>query len=118
MAERLANHFARYKPASELFLQLLDMDKVEDAKFMLVVSMSVCVCVCLRCPSVPFFWMRCLGNTLIEFLEIWYNNPLGLEGLTDLIVVVKDHCDLPKYIFGYNPRIQMLIITKLHTNVS
>ncbi|KAM6915877.1 LOW QUALITY PROTEIN: leucine-rich PPR motif-containing protein, mitochondrial [Xenentodon cancila] len=36
MAERLANHFACYRPASDLFLQLLDMDKVEEAKFMLV----------------------------------------------------------------------------------
>ncbi|XP_039995324.1 leucine-rich PPR motif-containing protein, mitochondrial [Xiphias gladius] len=35
MAERLANHFACYRPASDLFLQLLDMDKFEDAKFML-----------------------------------------------------------------------------------
>lgn len=41
MAERLANHFACYRPASDLFIQLLDMDKVEDAKFMLAVSMSV-----------------------------------------------------------------------------
>lgn len=38
MAERLANHFACYRPASDLFLQLLDMDKLEDAKFMLAVS--------------------------------------------------------------------------------
>ncbi|XP_056147567.1 leucine-rich PPR motif-containing protein, mitochondrial [Lampris incognitus] len=35
MAERLANHFSCYRPASDLFLQLLEMDKVEDAKFML-----------------------------------------------------------------------------------
>ncbi|TMS04735.1 Leucine-rich PPR motif-containing protein, mitochondrial [Larimichthys crocea] len=35
MAERLANHFACYRPASDLFLQLLEMDKIEDAKFML-----------------------------------------------------------------------------------
>ncbi len=47
MAERLANHFACYRPATDLFLQLMDMDKVEDAKFMLAVSMSVCVCVCV-----------------------------------------------------------------------
>lgn len=40
MAERLANHFACYRPASDLFLQLLDLDKVEDAKFMLAVSIS------------------------------------------------------------------------------
>ncbi|XP_051275059.1 leucine-rich PPR motif-containing protein, mitochondrial [Dicentrarchus labrax] len=35
MAERLANHFACYKPAADLFFQLVDMGKVEDAKFML-----------------------------------------------------------------------------------
>ncbi|XP_012720452.2 leucine-rich PPR motif-containing protein, mitochondrial [Fundulus heteroclitus] len=35
MAERVANHFACYRPALDLFLQLLDMDKVDDAKFML-----------------------------------------------------------------------------------
>lgn len=35
MAERLANHFACYRPATDLFLQLMDMEKVEDAKFML-----------------------------------------------------------------------------------
>ncbi|XP_076598480.1 leucine-rich PPR motif-containing protein, mitochondrial [Chaetodon auriga] len=35
MAERLANHFACYRPASELFLQLLDKDRIEEAKFML-----------------------------------------------------------------------------------
>uniref|UniRef100_G3P982 Leucine rich pentatricopeptide repeat containing n=1 Tax=Gasterosteus aculeatus aculeatus TaxID=481459 RepID=G3P982_GASAC len=38
MAERLANHFACYRPASDLFLRLLDMDKVEDAKFMLAIK--------------------------------------------------------------------------------
>uniref|UniRef100_A0A1A7XIN2 Leucine-rich PPR-motif containing n=1 Tax=Iconisemion striatum TaxID=60296 RepID=A0A1A7XIN2_9TELE len=35
MAERLANHFSCYRPAADLFLQLLDKNKVEDAKFML-----------------------------------------------------------------------------------
>ncbi|XP_008296301.1 leucine-rich PPR motif-containing protein, mitochondrial [Stegastes partitus] len=35
MAERLANHFACYIPATDLFLQLLEMGKVEEAKFML-----------------------------------------------------------------------------------
>uniref|UniRef100_A0A667YUN4 Leucine rich pentatricopeptide repeat containing n=1 Tax=Myripristis murdjan TaxID=586833 RepID=A0A667YUN4_9TELE len=49
MAEQLVNHFACYRPASDLFLQLVDMDKVEDAKFMLAVSTPVCmrVCVCV-----------------------------------------------------------------------
>ncbi|KAM7408434.1 hypothetical protein PAMA_002251 [Pampus argenteus] len=35
MAERLANHFGCYRPISDLFIQLLDMDKVDDAKFLL-----------------------------------------------------------------------------------
>ncbi|XP_060896075.1 leucine-rich PPR motif-containing protein, mitochondrial [Labrus mixtus] len=35
MAERLANHFACYRPATDLFLQLVDMNKLEEAKFML-----------------------------------------------------------------------------------
>ncbi|KAJ0066997.1 hypothetical protein NL108_006252 [Boleophthalmus pectinirostris] len=34
-AERLANHFACYRPAADIFLLLLDTGKVEDAKFML-----------------------------------------------------------------------------------
>lgn len=56
MAERLANHFACYRPASDLFLQLLDMDKVEDAKFMLAVSMSVyVVSASVGWPSAPSF---------------------------------------------------------------
>lgn len=43
MAERLANHFACYRPASDLFLNLLDLDKVEEAKFMLAVSVACVV---------------------------------------------------------------------------
>uniref|UniRef100_A0A7N6FL79 Pentacotripeptide-repeat region of PRORP domain-containing protein n=1 Tax=Anabas testudineus TaxID=64144 RepID=A0A7N6FL79_ANATE len=35
MAEQLANHFAFYRPVLDLFLQLLDNDKVEDAKLLL-----------------------------------------------------------------------------------
>uniref|UniRef100_A0A1A8HPD2 Leucine-rich PPR-motif containing n=1 Tax=Nothobranchius korthausae TaxID=1143690 RepID=A0A1A8HPD2_9TELE len=35
MAERLANRFSCYRPATDLFLQLLNMDKVEDAKLVL-----------------------------------------------------------------------------------
>ncbi|XP_035519728.1 leucine-rich PPR motif-containing protein, mitochondrial [Morone saxatilis] len=42
MAERLANQFDCYKPAVDLFYQLLDMDKVEDAKFMLASKCQVC----------------------------------------------------------------------------
>jgi len=35
MAERLANHFASYRTATDLFLQLMEVGRVEDAKFML-----------------------------------------------------------------------------------
>ncbi|XP_061693237.1 leucine-rich PPR motif-containing protein, mitochondrial [Syngnathoides biaculeatus] len=35
MAERLANHFACCRPATDLFLNLLKLGKVEEAKFML-----------------------------------------------------------------------------------
>ncbi|XP_041107358.1 leucine-rich PPR motif-containing protein, mitochondrial [Polyodon spathula] len=35
MAERLANHFAAYRPATDLFLQFLDTGRTEDAKFLL-----------------------------------------------------------------------------------
>lgn len=42
MAERLANHFACNKPASDLFLALVDMNKVEEAKALLDVSICVC----------------------------------------------------------------------------
>ncbi|RXM99208.1 Prolyl endopeptidase-like, partial [Acipenser ruthenus] len=35
MAERLANHFAVYRPATDLFLLFLDTGRTEDAKFLL-----------------------------------------------------------------------------------
>uniref|UniRef100_A0A8C5HA73 Pentacotripeptide-repeat region of PRORP domain-containing protein n=1 Tax=Gouania willdenowi TaxID=441366 RepID=A0A8C5HA73_GOUWI len=50
MAERLANHFACYRPATDLFLQLLENDKYEDAKFMLAVSIAVSECSILPQP--------------------------------------------------------------------
>lgn len=41
MAERLANHFSSYRAASDLFLQLLEANMVEDAKFMLAVRIPL-----------------------------------------------------------------------------
>ncbi|XP_076990230.1 leucine-rich PPR motif-containing protein, mitochondrial [Tamandua tetradactyla] len=35
MAERLANHFAIYKPVTDLFLQLVDLGKVDEARALL-----------------------------------------------------------------------------------
>ena len=40
MAERLANHFASYRAASDLFLQYVDSGLNEEAKFLLMVSPS------------------------------------------------------------------------------
>lgn len=37
MAERLANQFAIYKPVTDLFLQLVDAGKVDDARALLQV---------------------------------------------------------------------------------
>lgn len=37
MAERLANQFAIYKPVTDLFLQLVDSGKVDDARALLQV---------------------------------------------------------------------------------
>ncbi|XP_067844873.1 leucine-rich PPR motif-containing protein, mitochondrial [Heptranchias perlo] len=41
MAERLANHFAVYRPVTDLFLQYVDTGRTEDAKFLLQ-----------RCPAI------------------------------------------------------------------
>lgn len=40
MAERLANQFAVYKPVTDLFLQLLDSGRVDDARALLQVMSS------------------------------------------------------------------------------
>uniref|UniRef100_A0A671YFQ0 Leucine rich pentatricopeptide repeat containing n=1 Tax=Sparus aurata TaxID=8175 RepID=A0A671YFQ0_SPAAU len=64
MAERLANHFACYRPATDLFLQLLDIDKVEDAKFMLAVSMST-----LESLIPNFIEKKLLYSYLMKFVD-------------------------------------------------
>lgn len=38
MAERLANQFAVYKPVTDLFLQLVDSGKMDDARALLQVT--------------------------------------------------------------------------------
>uniref|UniRef100_A0A8C6KJS9 Leucine rich pentatricopeptide repeat containing n=1 Tax=Nothobranchius furzeri TaxID=105023 RepID=A0A8C6KJS9_NOTFU len=49
MAERLANHFSCYRPSTDLFLQLLNMDKVEDARLVLAVRSCLCRNTFLSC---------------------------------------------------------------------
>uniref|UniRef100_A0A8C5HAN3 Pentacotripeptide-repeat region of PRORP domain-containing protein n=1 Tax=Gouania willdenowi TaxID=441366 RepID=A0A8C5HAN3_GOUWI len=68
MAERLANHFACYRPATDLFLQLLENDKYEDAKFMLAVSIAVCVCVNVMSLS-EVGKIKSLMNLIPDFAE-------------------------------------------------
>lgn len=40
MAERLANHFAVYTPVVDLFLQYINGDRTDDAKFILEVRIK------------------------------------------------------------------------------
>lgn len=50
MAERLCNHFATYRPATDLFLQYIDTGRTEDARFLLQVTNiknQPCLFVCL-----------------------------------------------------------------------
>lgn len=74
MAERLANHFACYRPASDLFLQLLDMDKVEDAKFFLA-----------RCNAVAE-----QKNILVSYLSKKAQSPGQLSKIKNLMNLIPD----------------------------
>uniref|UniRef100_A0A8C7RWQ7 Leucine-rich pentatricopeptide repeat containing n=1 Tax=Oncorhynchus mykiss TaxID=8022 RepID=A0A8C7RWQ7_ONCMY len=76
MAERLANHFSSYRAASDLFLQLLEANMVEDAKFMLAVRiplthyLSLCVALMAgwlaACLSDCLFLCLCVDNDLVS----------------------------------------------------
>ncbi|XP_075392273.1 leucine-rich PPR motif-containing protein, mitochondrial [Tenrec ecaudatus] len=54
MAERLANQFAVYKPVTDLFLQLVDSGKVEDAKALL----QRCGAIAEQTPILSIFCIR------------------------------------------------------------
>uniref|UniRef100_A0A8C6T4Z8 Leucine rich pentatricopeptide repeat containing n=1 Tax=Neogobius melanostomus TaxID=47308 RepID=A0A8C6T4Z8_9GOBI len=81
MAERLANHFACYRPALDIFLELLDMDKVDDAKFMLAVIFThlhdYCPSFCLQLGKVKnlvtlipdFVGKEVLYSYLMKYLD-------------------------------------------------
>ncbi|KAK7902075.1 hypothetical protein WMY93_018844 [Mugilogobius chulae] len=73
-AERLANHFACYRPAADIFIQLLDMDKVEDAKFMLA-----------RCNAVAE-----QKDILISFLSKKAQSPGQLGKIKNLMNLIPD----------------------------
>uniref|UniRef100_A0A672JT24 Leucine rich pentatricopeptide repeat containing n=1 Tax=Salarias fasciatus TaxID=181472 RepID=A0A672JT24_SALFA len=77
MAERLANHFACYRPASDLFLQLLDQDKVEDAKFMLA-----------RCNAVAE-----QKEVLLSYVAQRSQSPGQLSKIQNLLSLIPDFAD-------------------------
>lgn len=76
-AERLANHFACYKPAADLFLQLLDMDKVDDAKFMLA-----------RCNAVAE-----QRDVLVSYLSKSAQRPGQLGKIKNLMNLIPDFAE-------------------------
>ncbi|KAM9726781.1 leucine-rich PPR motif-containing protein, mitochondrial [Menidia menidia] len=77
MAERLANHFACYRPASDLFLQLLDIDKVEDAKFMLA-----------RCNAVAE-----QKDVLLSFVSQKAQSPGQIGKIKNLLSLIPDFAE-------------------------
>ncbi|XP_024152765.1 leucine-rich PPR motif-containing protein, mitochondrial [Oryzias melastigma] len=84
MAERLANHFACYRPASDLFLQLLDLDKVEDAKFMLA-----------RCNAVAQ-----QKDILMSFLSQKAQSPGQIGKIKNLLSLVPDFAE-KRVVYAY-----------------
>ena len=56
MAERLANQFAVYKPVTDLFLQLVDSGKVDDARALLQRCGAIA-------EQIPIFLVFCIRNS-------------------------------------------------------
>nr|XP_046257799.1 leucine-rich PPR motif-containing protein, mitochondrial [Scatophagus argus] len=77
MAERLANHFACYRPASDLFIQLLEQHRVEEAKFMLA-----------RCNALAE-----QKNVLMSYLSQNSKTPGGVTKIKTLMSLVPDFAE-------------------------
>lgn len=84
MAERLANHFASYRSASDLFLQLLEMDRVEDAKFMLA-----------RCNAVAE-----QKEVLLSYMSRMAQKPGQVGKIKALVSIIPDFTD-KKTLYAY-----------------
>ncbi|XP_048457073.1 leucine-rich PPR motif-containing protein, mitochondrial [Rhincodon typus] len=74
MAERLANHFAVYKPGTDLFLQYVDLDRTEAAKLLLQ-----------RCPAIAE-----QKKSLISFIAKTAQKPGQAHKITGLLDLIKD----------------------------
>ncbi|CAL9687780.1 unnamed protein product [Knipowitschia caucasica] len=90
-AERLANHFACYRPASDIFIQLLDMDKVEDAKFMLA-----------RCNAVAE-----QKDLLVSYLSRKAQSPGQLGKIKALMTLIPDFTE-KKVLYPYLMKIHVV----------
>uniref|UniRef100_A0A3P9M7R0 Leucine-rich pentatricopeptide repeat containing n=1 Tax=Oryzias latipes TaxID=8090 RepID=A0A3P9M7R0_ORYLA len=84
MVERLANHFACYRPATDLFLQLLDLDKVDDAKFMLA-----------RCNALAE-----QKDILLSFVSQKAQSPGQIGKIKNLLSLVPDFAE-KKVVYAY-----------------
>ncbi|XP_038669480.1 leucine-rich PPR motif-containing protein, mitochondrial isoform X2 [Scyliorhinus canicula] len=74
MAERLAKHFEVYKPVTDLFLQYMDLDKTEDAKFLLQ-----------RCPAISEQKI-----SLVSFITKTSQKPGQSHKIIGLLDLMKD----------------------------
>ncbi|XP_060687357.1 leucine-rich PPR motif-containing protein, mitochondrial [Hemiscyllium ocellatum] len=74
MAERLAHHFSVYKPATDLFLQYMDLNRTEDAKLLLQ-----------RCPAIAE-----QKTSLISFIAKSAQKPGQAHKITGLLDLMKD----------------------------
>uniref|UniRef100_UPI00398E714A leucine-rich PPR motif-containing protein, mitochondrial n=1 Tax=Pristiophorus japonicus TaxID=55135 RepID=UPI00398E714A len=74
MAERLANHFAVYRPVTDLFLQFLDNDRTENAKFLLQ-----------RCPAIAE-----QKKSLVSFIARTAQKPGQAHKIKGLLDLMKD----------------------------
>ncbi|GCB74329.1 hypothetical protein scyTo_0003418 [Scyliorhinus torazame] len=74
MAERLAKHFEVYKPVTDLFLQYVDLDKTEDAKFLLQ-----------RCPAISEQKI-----SLVSFITKTSQKPGQSHKIIGLLDLMKD----------------------------
>ncbi|KAF5893259.1 leucine-rich PPR motif-containing protein, mitochondrial, partial [Clarias magur] len=74
MAERLCNHFAIYRPATDLFLQYINTGKVEDARFLLQ-----------RCAAVAE-----QKESMVAYMTSVSQNPGQIAKIKNLLELIPD----------------------------
>ncbi|XP_076830814.1 leucine-rich PPR motif-containing protein, mitochondrial [Brachyhypopomus gauderio] len=84
LAERLCNHFAKYSPATELFLQYLDLDMMDEAKHLLQ-----------RCGAVAE-----QKDALLSYMAKTSQNPGQVAKIKNLCELIPDFTE-KELIFNY-----------------